>query len=187
MNQDQPSWNERYLGDRFRQCDTPREFLMEQSAYLPQSGMAMDVATGLGGSAAYLMQRGLRVMGVDSSTIAIKRAHQCWPEIMFVLADLDAFHIPGGSFDVITNFYYFNRTVWRTYRNILKPGGILIIESLTQEIRKIKPEISPDRLLETGELSALFSDWNILVYREGWISTDHGTQKPVASLVARLP
>jgi hypothetical protein len=49
----------------------------------------------------------------------------------------------------------------------------------------MRPDLPPDFLLQPGELRQAFRDWEIMLYREGWIASDHGTQKAVASLIAR--
>jgi 2-polyprenyl-3-methyl-5-hydroxy-6-metoxy-1,4-benzoquinol methylase len=187
MNSDHTNWNKRYQAEQDSRPITPRTLLVEQNRFLPASGFALDVATGMGGSAAYLHERGLKVIAIDSSSEAIKRAKARLPEVAYVLADLNEIVFPERKFDVITNFYYFNRKNWLRFSDLIKPGGVIFIECLTQEIRQIKPAISPERLLEKGELRRIFANWETLFYREGWIPSEHGTQKAVASLVARFP
>ena len=70
-------WNERYRSNAFQ---SPREFLIEQAAHVPQHGVALDLAMGAGGNAGYLIERGLRVIGVDVSEEGVRRAKQRWPQ-----------------------------------------------------------------------------------------------------------
>ena len=72
-------------------------------------------------------------------------------------------------------------------RRALRPGGILVIETLSQEMGAMRPDIDPQYLLQPGELQAAFSDWRILAYREGWVETETRHPKAVASLVACRP
>ncbi len=105
---------------------------------------------------------------------------------MAVQADLRHFKLPEEMFDLIINFYYLERSLWDQYIQALKPGGILITETLTEEFRKQHPEIEPAYLLAPGELQQIFTGTEILVYREELIN-EEGHLRPVASLVARRP
>lgn len=185
---DAERWDARYLHEaRFATFVQPRPFLVENAAYLPSTGLALDVAMGLGGNAAFLLERGLRVVGIDISRVALRQAKARLPGLMAVLADLTCFPLPERTFDVILNFYYLQRDLWPQYRRALRPGGVLFFETLTQEMRSIHPEIDPLYLLYPGELRQAFADWEILAYREGWEEDCGGRRRAVASLVARLP
>lgn len=186
--EDAVRWDKRYESDeRHAIRRGPRTFLVEHATYLPSCGLALDVATGLGDNAGFLIERGLDVIGVDISSVGIIRAKRRWPELMAVIADLTRFCIPGRYFDVILNFYYLQRELWPVYRRALRPNGILIMEVLTEEMMTIKPDMDPNFLVKPGELGKAFSDWEILHYHEGWIELDNERQRAVASLVARLP
>jgi len=77
-------------------------------------------------------------------------------------------------FDVILNFYYCQRNLWPRFRSMLKPGGVLIMETLTIETLRVRPDYSPDYLLQPDELRRAFAEWEVLVYREGWVELkDH--------------
>lgn len=180
-------WNARYQqNERFVSIGGPRAFLVENVKYLPGCGLALDVAMGLGDNAAFLMEHGLRVIGVDVSSVAVHRAKARWPELMVVLADLTQFYLPDKTFDVIMNFYYLQRELWPVYKRALRPGGILIMATLTRETLTTNPTMDPKYLLEAGELREAFADWQVLAYREGWRDTGREHPRAVASLVARL-
>src|SRR5258708_39841285 len=98
-------WNERYR-DLAGEPPTPRDWLLEQQAWLPAGGLALDVAMGQGGSAGWLLEHGWRVVGVDISGVAARRARARWPRLMAVVADLDGLVLPERAFDLILNFYY---------------------------------------------------------------------------------
>jgi tellurite methyltransferase len=187
-HEDALRWNQRYLkDDRFTTFLEPRTFLLQNAGLLPDKGLALDVAMGLGGNSAFLMQRGLRVLGVDISSVAVRRAHHHLPGLMVVVADLTNFYLPAAAFDVIVNFYYLQRGLWPVYRQALRPGGVLIFETLTTAMLAIQPDTDPAFLLQPGELRQAFDGWDILVYRENWVETRRGLKHPVASLVARRP
>jgi hypothetical protein len=90
-------------------------------------------------------------------------------------------------FDLIVNLYYLDRGLWPLYRSAIKRGGLLIFETLLRDMLTRQPEINRHFLLEPGELRAAFADWQILEYQEGWVRSDHGHEKAVASLIARRP
>ena len=186
--EDAERWNARYHQDeRYAGDPPPRRFLVENAACLPPQGLALDAAMGLGGNAGFLLERGLRVVGVDVSWVAARQAKARLPRLMAVVADLTRFHLPDECFDVILNFYYLQRDLWAQYRRALRPGGILVIETLTQEMHSLRPDIDPLYLLHPGELKAAFGDWQILAEREGWVETGTRHPKAVASLIACRP
>jgi SAM-dependent methyltransferase len=185
---DRLRWNARYEGDeRFSSFERPRAFLVENSCYLPRHGRALDVAMGVGGNAAFLSQHGLQVIGVDISDVALCRARKLVPGLAVVQADLPHFSLPDNTFDVILNFFYLQRDLWSAYVRWLRPGGILVFESLTIDMLTVQPEIDPQYLLQPGELQQGFQSLQILVYREGWAWTDRHYPRAVASLLARKP
>ncbi len=141
---------------------------------------------GLGGNAAFLLEQGLRVVGVDVSEVAVFRAKQRMPGLMAVVADLNHFFLPEYTFDVILNFFYLQRELWPRYQRALRPGGLLFFETLTIDMLQIHPEIEPAYLLKPGELRQGFEEMEILVYEEVWEEEKSGHRRSVASLVARL-
>ena len=184
-------WNARYLNEYRNSFECPRPLLLEFAHLLPSQGMALDLAMGSGGNASFLIQRGLHVIGVDISQVAVYKAKASLPNLMAVIADLECFYIPPHKFDVITNFLYLQRDLWLPMVNALNPNGILFIETLTEEMNSIHPEINPDFLLKHDELRNAFKQGeisyllDILVYREGWQETSNSHPRSVASLVAR--
>jgi len=160
---------------------------MDNIELLPRTGRALDIAMGPGCNSGELLKHGLDVYGVDISSEAVFLAKAAFPDIKAVIGDMTRFYLPNHYFDVILNFYYLQRDLWPEFQRILKPGGYIIIETLTQMARSERPDISPKFLLWEGELAKAFKDWDILIYREGTFQSDHGFEKSIASLIARLP
>ena len=183
-SQDAARWNQRYQNKNQKSYRLPRSFLVENAAALPRVGWALDAAMGLGGNAAFLLARGLQVVGLDISEVAVREAKSHLPDLLAVNTDLAHFCLPTAAFDAIINFYFLDRSLWPLYRQLLKPGGVLIIETLTEEMLTGRPDIDPTYLLKPGELYTAFQDWTVLTYREGWVDQD-GWQRAVASLVVR--
>jgi cyclopropane fatty-acyl-phospholipid synthase-like methyltransferase len=167
--------------------ESPRDFLIEQARHLPGQGLALDIAMGLGGNTGFLIERGLRVIGVDVSEVGVRRAKQRWSSLMSAVIDLTHYRWPPCSFDVILNFYYCQRDLWPWYRSMLKPGGVLILETLTIETLRARPGYNPDFLLQPDELRQAFAAWEVLVYRESWLEMGDHSPRAVASLVAKRP
>ncbi len=180
-------WNERDRSGVEPAFEAPRDFLIAQAQHLPDRGLALDVAMGLGGNAGVLIERGLRVIGVDISEVGVRRAKQRWPMLMSAVIDLAQYRWRSCSFDAILNFYYCQRDLWPQFRSMLKPGGVLIMETMTIEMLRTRPDYDPDYLLRPGELHQAFADWDVLVYREGWIEMRHHSPRAVASIVAKRP
>jgi tellurite methyltransferase len=183
--EDAKRWNARYREDKRYSFERPRDFLVENSGLLPSSGLALDAAMGLGSNAGFLIDQGLDVIGVDISEVGVREAKRQHPEIRAVVADLEGFYIPPHTFDVILNFFYLQRDLSPVYRQGLKEGGILVFETLTEEMLQVQPDIDPDYLLKPGELYRVFEDLEILIYKEGWIDDERGHHRAVASLLAR--
>ena len=180
-------WNARYQMDMRDSFERPRPFLVEHAHLLPSNGLALDIAMGLGGNAGFLLAHGLRVIGVDISFVAMRKAHVRLPALMPVVADLTRFYFPSAAFDVIVNFLYLQRDLWPFYPTALRPGGFLFYETLTQDMLTIHPEIEPSFLLRPGELAYAFPGLQTMVYREGWQKSPGKHPRAVASLVAQRP
>ncbi len=177
-------WNARYSQEARSSFEEPRPFLLENAHHLPVRGLALDAAMGLGGNAGFLLQRGLHVVGVDLSSLGVRVAKARLPALMAVEADLRHFHIPADTFDVIINFFYLERSLFPIFARALRPGGILIFETMTVEMRSLRPDIEPLFLLEPGELRQAFPSLEILSYREGWQNRSGPHPRAVASLAA---
>ncbi len=180
-------WNTRYQDVSYLALREPRSLLPEASIWFPEGGFALDLAMGLGHNSAFLLKRDFKVIGVDISLVALQQAKAIYPQIMAVCADLETFDLPAHTFDVILNFYYLQRSIWNKVRKWLKPGGLLIIETMTIEMKTLKPEIDERYLLFSNELRETFWDYEVLIYREGWQDRNGHHPRAVASLVARKP
>lgn len=186
--EDRRRWDERYLGDdRFQGQLPPHRFLQEHISLLPAGGLAIDFAAGLGASGGFLLGLGFRVIAADFSAVALRRARQSFPGLMAVQADLDRFPLPEARFDVLLNFFYLNRALFPAYPRALRPGGVLVMQTLTLDFQTIHPEIEDRFLLRPGELRSAFPGLETLVYEEGWTEGRRGHPRATASILARKP
>ena len=180
-------WNARYQCAPDELYSAPRSILTRHRPLLAVPGLAVDMAMGMGANAEYLVRAGWRVIGVDIADAAVFQARARCPQIQAVVADLEHFWLPPDHFDLILNLYYLDRALWSLYRTTLKPGGLLIVETLLRDMLEPQPDLKQNFLLAPGELRAAFQNWQILEYQEGWVTSDHGHEKAVASLIARRP
>jgi SAM-dependent methyltransferase len=187
--EDARKWNQRYRENARPSYTQPRKYLMEILDELPSQGLALDAAMGLGGNAGVLMEKGLRVIGVDISEVGVRRAKDRLPNLIALVADLSYFYFPPKAFDVILNFYFLERDLWPRYADSLQPGGILVIETMTRPTQAYRPDIDSRYLLDPGELRSSIASLglDILHYRESWTKGRSGTPRAVASLLARSP
>lgn len=184
MNEE-TDWNKKYRALAPGFSDPPREWLVDHKPLLPEGGLVLEAAMGLGANIPFLMENGLRVLAVDRSFESVKHVKKKYPAALVLQADLSQFWWPEGSFELVCNFYYLERSLMEQFKRILKPGGLVIFETFTIQMLQLKSSKNPDRYLKPGELAEYFKSWQILDYREGWIHSIHGGEKAVASIVAK--
>jgi tellurite methyltransferase len=182
--EDADRWNNRYSNSPENWFGSPRAIVTDHLNLLPSAGLALDAAMGTGANADLLLDHGLAVIGLDISLVALRQAKRRNKKIQAVLADLREVPFENDSFDVILNLYFLDRKLCSRYFDLLKPGGLIVFETLTEDMLKIYPDKNPAHLLRKGELADIFNGFEFLYYNEGWIPSDHGEQKAVASLVA---
>jgi len=186
---DAVEWNARYLSEPERMAPgAPRALLTSHLDALPPGGLALDMACGTAGTGLFLAARGWQVTGLDvaESALRIARAHAPAMAGSVSLAVMDVLDpwLPACHFDLILNFYFLSRQLFPTYKQALKPGGLLFFETFVWE-----PGITlkPERYLQPGELREAFSGWEMLHYTELDQPRGSGSARGIAQLVARRP
>jgi 2-polyprenyl-3-methyl-5-hydroxy-6-metoxy-1,4-benzoquinol methylase len=149
-------------------------------------GDALDLATGLGGSAIELARRGWNVAAIDISEVGVRiaaeSAKRSGVRIDWIIANLAEFQLPCERFDVVTVFNYLDRR--RLPGEIvrsLRLGGILLFETYTLSQLQVPSNHirNPDYLLRPGELLLMFPGLRVRAYRD----ITHG-DRAIASLLA---
>lgn len=164
----------------------PRQLLIDYAHLLPESGLALDAACGVGANGHFLAQRGLRVIALDISLVALRMAVH-WGAINacpLEAAVYDLAHpwLPPERFDVILNFHFLERGCIPQFQKALKPGGLIYFETFLKT--ELCPE-NPERYLEPGELRAVFQDYQIVHYSENLLAaTDTWPERGMVQLVA---
>lgn len=193
-------WNARCRSQGYPTGTEPAELLEQVLAILPR-GRALDLAAGAGRNAVFLATKGWRVLGVDSSRVALEQAENLarerglavhWlaslgrgilpkPAGLWLLeADLERLRLPEAQFELLICFNYLQRSLLPAIERALRPGGMLVYETYTRDqLGFSHGPHNPEYLLRPAELRQAFRGLDILFYRE------FCTGKGMASLVAR--
>ena len=186
MGNQADKWDRRYQKSGHN-LSKAREFLLTVQDLLPKVGWGLDIAMGMGHNAAVLSSRGLKVIGVDFSKVALKSVKTEYPLIHTILVDLPVLHLKKESVDVILNFWFLDRRLYPFYRHVLKPDGLLIFETMRFDGNNLKTDVNPAYLLQPGELLHVFADWEFLIYDENVPATAQHKARTAVRLAARKP
>jgi len=122
---------DRYYNDRNAEEDRLKPFVDK----LPEGGYVLDVGCGGGEPVTrYLAEKGYSVIGIDFSREMLKKAKGDLPDAHFVQQDMTRMGFKEDQFDGLTAFYSIihvpreeHRDVFRTFHQILKPNGVMLI------------------------------------------------------------
>ncbi|OBI37901.1 bifunctional 2-polyprenyl-6-hydroxyphenol methylase/3-demethylubiquinol 3-O-methyltransferase UbiG [Mycobacterium sp. E2238] len=167
---DRQRWDERYATKAPPSMDAvgPPGFLAAHLDVLPTAGRALDVACGPGPSAVWLALRGLEVVGVDVSPVAVGQARELAQRAgvsdrcRFEVADLDDGLPAGPPVDLVLCHRFRDRRLDRLIIERLAPGGLLAITVLSE----VGAAPGPYRAA-AGELPAAFAELEQLAAGEG--------------------
>ena len=188
---DQPMSEKERWETRFRAPDyifgkEPNAFLKAQARRLPASGMALSVADGEGRNGVWLAERGLDVLTIDYSPVALAKARALATErgvqLRTEVTDVFAWRWPTNAFDVIAAIFIFAAPAQRpvffaNLKGALKPGGLLLMQGYRPEQLKYRTGGPPDveRLLTGAILQQGFGDMTELDIREHDSPISEGT------------
>jgi len=184
-------WDSRYresnIGD-----SAPASVLQNNAHLLPENGLALDLACGLGANAIFLAQKGLMVSAWDISEVAIEKlkvfAGSSHLDITPEVYDVEALLPPMNSFDVIVVSYFLNRELAVPLMAALKTGGLLFYQTYTRTKITDSGPSNPDFLLAENELLTMFSSLRVIHYRDEARVGDLGSGfRNEAMLIAQKP
>lgn len=185
MSDAREKWDARYEDPSYG-GGPPSGLLTDNEALLPGSGRALDIACGACRNAIYLAQRGLDVIGLDISTVGLRRAREAAERdgvsVNLQLWDLERSLLPEGPFDVIACIHYYQPNLAPAIAEALAPGGLLFVETHTTANLQFSSQPSRRYLVEPNELMTWFPTLQLSSYRE--LTTD---DQAVAQLIARKP
>ena len=191
VNEERQDWDRRYREGEHASFE-PDPFLL--SAYedfiqplFPKGGTALDIAGGMGRHAIWLAELRWKVTVVDISEVAFKKsklkADERDVKMNFLVRDLRSFDPGEEKYDLVLVFFYLQRDLYPALVKALKPGGLLIYKTYTEEhkTRHARTVRHPEYYLQQNELLHTFLRLDVLHYRETV------EEKGLAELVARKP
>ncbi|PCJ15931.1 MAG: hypothetical protein COB04_12340 [Gammaproteobacteria bacterium] len=173
----QQKWDQRYQNKdlRPRACSLLEQF----QHYLPATGLALDLACGLGGNAILLAKKGLTVSAWDFSQQAINRldANIAQDTLPIETKVVELFQQPPleNSFDVIVVSYFLAGPIFNQVKQALKPNGILFYQSHNLDSSSHGGPKNPQFLLKDQQLFEQFKEFSVL---ESFERPQHCPGKP---------
>lgn len=170
-----PDWDLVYTEKNIADAN-PAEVLSINSHLLNGKGKALDFASGLGGNACYLSAMGYDVEAWDLSKVAVDKINQHAKDnnlkLTAQLKDLES-HLPciKNQFDIVVVSYFLHRENLRYLHTILKPQGLLFYQTFSGEQYQQQGPGREDFRLKKGELLSVFSDMQLIFYREDIMSS----------------
>ena len=167
-------WNDRY---RAATGDQPASRVLRENLHLlPCDGCALDLACGLGGNALLLAEQGLDVDAWDSAEVAIAALQDMASKrklpVKARVRDVEENPPDPETFDVIVVSYFLERGIIPDLIQALKPGGLIYYQTFTrQRVSERGPQRAEYRLADQ-EFLHLFSELQILFYREDGCAGD---------------
>ncbi|MDH5570158.1 MAG: class I SAM-dependent methyltransferase [Gammaproteobacteria bacterium] len=137
---------------------------------LPGKGKVLDYACGLAMNAIWFASRGYDVTALDSSLVAIEKVnqycHQNNIKINALVRDLEVDPPVDELYDVVIVSFFLHRQTLRNIQNLIRPGGLLFYQTYSGHQVAGRGASNPAFRLQPGELLTVFSDMQILYYRE---------------------
>jgi 2-polyprenyl-3-methyl-5-hydroxy-6-metoxy-1,4-benzoquinol methylase len=168
----------------------PSSWLFWHDQWIGRGARVLDLACGEGRHALLSAQRGATVTAVDRDASKLdtgrEAASRLGVTVDWQLADLEGEWPELGIFDVVLVFNFLDRQRMPQIRDLVAPGGLLIMETFLEWQRALGWGPTDDEhLLRPGELSALVRPLEPVHGREVFEPLDAGRQRAVASIVAQ--
>ncbi len=159
-------WNKRYsVSD---QLPPVAMVLSRYRHLLPQTGVALDLACGLGSNALFLAEQGLETHAWDISSSAIAKLQRQSDEknLGLAVAVRDVVDCPPEplSFDVIVVSRFLDRALTPALHAAIRPGGVLFYQTFV--VGNTGGPSNPDYLLTEGELLRLFRGMQVRAFED---------------------
>ena len=137
-------WNERFAAPGYLFGTQPNAFLASQAHRLVAGAKALSIADGEGRNGVFLAERGLDVLAIDFSPVALAKSRELATSrdvaVRTEQADiLGGWIWPSAAFDVVVAIFIQFATAGeqpRLFANIkqaLKPGGLLLMQGYRPE------------------------------------------------------
>ncbi len=196
-------WNERYSKPGYLFGTEPAQFLREHDVWLKPGARALAVADGEGRNSVYMAGKGLDVVAMDASHIAVEKAralalaHKA--SVDFNVADIAKWDWDATPFDlVVAIFIQFvgpeqRDRIFQDMKRAVKPGGVVMLHGYTPEQVELGTGGPPraENMYTEEMLQQAFADFEILELRAYRRHVDegegHSGDSALIDLVARRP
>ena len=137
---------------------------------LTNTGVALDLAGGLGRHALWLARRNWQVTVVDVSDVAIGKLSQSAlaqsVKLDLLVGDASGYRFEPARFGLIVLFYYTDRDLFPQIVSALKPGGLLLCKLSLHWSSDRSSESVRTNPLGRGELPSLLPELQVLHHEE---------------------
>lgn len=144
--------------------------LFDNAFLLPETGVSLDLACGLGENAMFLAERGLTSHAWDISSVALnklqKNAKRKNLTVFAKKVYIESNMLPINTFDVIVLSHFLDRSLSNAIIESLKPNGLLFYQTYVREKITTSGPKNIKFLLARNEMLALFGSLKVVVYRE---------------------
>ena len=157
---EQQGWEK--VADVYHECfgsiTSKTALALVNSAKIKQDDHVLDIACGPGYTAAFALEKGGIITGIDFSDAMIRKAKAFYPKINFQLMDAEELQFNDEIFDVILmNFGILHlakpeRAIAEAFR-VLKPGGKFLFTVWDRPIRSKAFDLIMSALKEEGDLN----------------------------------
>ncbi len=186
---DQARWDKRYReGHHAARTMEPDPWAAAHAQYL-HGGRALDVACGRGRHTLWLARLGYQVDAVDISYEGLRdlarrvEAEGLADRVRLIQADLEVWRPDPNAYDLILVVRYLNRDLIASFWDALKPGGLVLYRTFNTDWAKLRSDFQRGFLLQPGEFTQLFRDWEWLAYEERRLPADGGTSEDCTSAI----
>jgi SAM-dependent methyltransferase len=164
---DRARWEQRYADLNETIHRGPHRLLARHAPPAWPGCRALELACGLGRDALWLAAQGWQVDALDISLTALIQARadmlrQGLSGVHFVAADLDHFPLPRRAYDLVMVFRFLDRSLFPAIVERVRPGGLVIYETLNIRWRDTHPTTRPEHMLHPGELPGYFPGWTVI-------------------------
>lgn len=146
------------------------DVLLNNDFLLPDKGLALDLACGLGENALFLAKKGLETSAWDISSVALGKLKQNAKKNNLTISvkqvHIEPNSLPKNAFDVIVLSHFLDRSLCNAIIDGLKPKGLLFYQTYVREKLGSSGPKNPEFLLARNELLQLFNPLTALLYRE---------------------
>jgi 2-polyprenyl-3-methyl-5-hydroxy-6-metoxy-1,4-benzoquinol methylase len=154
------------------------DVLLSNDFLLPEKGVAIDLACGLGENALFLAKKGLETSAWDISSVALGKLKQNAKKNNLTISvkhvHIEPNNLPKNAFDVIVLSHFLDRSLCNAIIDGLKPKGLLFYQTYVREKLGSSGPKNPEFLLARNELLQLFNPLTVLLYREDSLVGDLG-------------